>query len=258
MYSRRKHETQIMSNDLNAATFGTSAFRYAEARPRYPAALFDWIANIAPAKRLAWDAGCGSGQATVDLVSRFDSVIASDSSADQIALAPRILGIEWQVAAAEETSLPSGAVDAAIAASAFHWFAFARFYPTLLEALSPAGVFVAFGYGSSVLPSEIQQPVLDAYADLKPYWSDGNRALWRGYRDLPFPLEEISAPPFSIELAWTLTQWLDYTCTWSAYQRYVRETGRDPREQIAQQIAPLWGAGEVPVSMPLTIRAGRR
>ena len=96
-----------------------------------------------------------------------------------------------------------------------------------------------------------------AYAELKPYWADGNRALWRGYRDLPFPLEEIKDPPFAIELSWTVTQWLDYVATWSAYQRYKKETGRDPGPQIADRIAPHWGQGEQPVSMPLTVRAGR-
>ncbi len=247
-----------MSNDPNATTFGASALRYASARPRYPAALFDWIADLAPARRLAWDAGCGSGQATVDLASRFDSVIANDLSAEQIALAPSIPRIEWRVAAAHEMLLPAGGIDAAIAASALHWFDLGRFYPRLLGSLSPAGLFVAFGYGRSVLPATIQKPVLDAYSDLQPYWSDGNRALWRGYRDLPFPLEEIESPPFSIELSWTFTQWLDYTCTWSAYQRYVKETGHDPREKIAEQIGTLWGPGALPVSMPLTIRAGRR
>ena len=247
-----------MSNDLNATTFGAGALRYAAARPRYPAALFDWIADLAPARHLAWDAGCGNGQATVDLASRFDSVIATDSSAEQIALAPSMTSVEWRVGPVEETLLPASAVDAAIAANAFHWFDLARFYPTLLAALSTAGVFVAFGYGRHVLPAEIQKPVLDAYAELQRYWSDGNRALWRGYRELPFPLEEIKSPLFSIELSWTLTQWLDYTCTWSAYQRYVKETGHDPREQIVARIAPLWGTGKVAVSMPLTIRAGRR
>lgn len=123
--------------------------------------------------------------------------------------------------------------------------------------MSPAGVLVAFGYGSNVLPPDIEKPVLDTYADLQPYWSDGNRALWRGYRELSFPLEEIDAPPFSIELSWTLNQWLAYTCTWSAYQRYLKETGCDPRAQIADQLAPLWGTGVLPVSMPLTVRAGR-
>ena len=42
-----------MTNDLNATTFGASACSYAAARPRYPASLFDWIADLAPAKRLA-------------------------------------------------------------------------------------------------------------------------------------------------------------------------------------------------------------
>lgn len=119
-------------------------------------------------------------------------------------------------------------------------------------------MFVAFAYGKSVLPADIKKPVMDAYADLSAYWADGNRALWRGYGDFAFPLKEIESPPFSIELSWTVEQWLDYTCTWSAYQRYVQETGRDPRDRIYEQIAPLWGTGPMPVSMPLTIRAGRR
>lgn len=102
--------------------------RSAAARPRYPAALFDWIAALAPARHLAWDAGCGNGQATGELALRFDHVIASDSSVEQIALAPCIRGVEWRVAPAESTPLPAGAVDVAIAASAFHWFDLARFF----------------------------------------------------------------------------------------------------------------------------------
>lgn len=247
-----------MSSEANAMTFGASAACYAAARPRYPAALFDWIAALAPARSLAWDAGCGSGQATRDLATRFDAVIASDASAEQISLAPHIAGVEWRVAPVEAIELRDGAVDAAIAASALHWFDLDRFYPTLLAALAPAGVFVAFAYGKSVLPADIQIPVLNAYVDLQPYWSDGNRALWRGYRDLSFPLEEVDAPPFVIELSWTVTQWLEYSFTWSAYQRYVKETGRDPRDQISRQIERLWGSETVPVSMPLTVRAGRR
>ena len=107
----RHQDYADMSNDPNATTFGASALRYASARARYPAALFDWIADLAPARRLAWDAGCGSGQATVDLASRFDSVIANDLSAEQIALAPSIPRIEWRVAAAHEMLLPAGGID---------------------------------------------------------------------------------------------------------------------------------------------------
>lgn len=41
---------------------GVSA-AYAAFRPRYPSALFDFLAQAAPARNAAWDCGTGSGQA---------------------------------------------------------------------------------------------------------------------------------------------------------------------------------------------------
>ena len=42
--------------------FSEVAAAYAAHRPTYPPALVDLLARLAPARRLAWDAGCGSGQ----------------------------------------------------------------------------------------------------------------------------------------------------------------------------------------------------
>src|SRR5207249_12232626 len=42
--------------------FSEIAAAYAAHRPSYPAALVDFLARLAPGTRLAWDAGCGSGQ----------------------------------------------------------------------------------------------------------------------------------------------------------------------------------------------------
>ena len=53
---------------------------YAQFRPRYPAALFDFLASVAPERNLAWECACGSGQATIDLAGRFQRVIATDAS----------------------------------------------------------------------------------------------------------------------------------------------------------------------------------
>ena len=36
---------------------------YREARPTYSPKLFDWFASIAADRELAWDCGCGNGQA---------------------------------------------------------------------------------------------------------------------------------------------------------------------------------------------------
>ena len=73
--------TRRMSDAGFAEHFSTVASRYAAARPTYPQALFDWIAALAPARDRAWEAGCGSGQATRGLASVFGEVYATDPSA---------------------------------------------------------------------------------------------------------------------------------------------------------------------------------
>ena len=65
--------------------FSAVAADYAGARPEYPDALFAWIASAAPARTQAWEAGCGSGQATRGLAAHFARVHATDPSAAQVA-----------------------------------------------------------------------------------------------------------------------------------------------------------------------------
>lgn len=45
--------------------FSRQAPDYAKYRPGYPEALFSWLADRTPGHDLAWDVGCGSGQAAV-------------------------------------------------------------------------------------------------------------------------------------------------------------------------------------------------
>ena len=47
--------------------FSTQSAIYRTARPRYAPALFEWLATQAPSRTLAWDAGCGTGQASLGL-----------------------------------------------------------------------------------------------------------------------------------------------------------------------------------------------
>ena len=76
--------------------FREQAKLYAEYRPDYPAALFDFIASLALTKKLAWDCATGNGQAAVGLAEHFARVIATDASAEQISHArphPRIVSL---------------------------------------------------------------------------------------------------------------------------------------------------------------------
>ena len=102
--------------------FSGVAEGYAEARPEYPDALFDWIAAVAPATAQAWEPGCGSGQASRGLAARFDAVLATDPSAAQIARARGPANVRFAVEPGERCSLGDGAADAVCVAQALHWF----------------------------------------------------------------------------------------------------------------------------------------
>src|SRR5215471_3088586 len=108
--------------------FSSVASRYADFRPHYPPALFDYLAKLARRDALVWDCAAGSGQATIDLAARFDKVIATDGSAEQLASAPRRDNVEYRVALAEENGLADGSVGLITIAQALHWFNLERFF----------------------------------------------------------------------------------------------------------------------------------
>src|SRR5436305_11939804 len=79
---------------------------YAAHRPTYPVALVDFLAEVAPRRQLAWDCGCGSGQLSVLLAARFERVVATDASAEQIAHAAPHPKVRYAHAPAEASGLP--------------------------------------------------------------------------------------------------------------------------------------------------------
>src|SRR5678809_1112785 len=102
--------------------FSGVANRYADFRPHYPAALFDYLATLAPRDSVVWDCAAGSGQATIDLAARFERVIATDGSAEQITSAPRRTNVEYRVVLAEQSGLADESVGLITVAQALHWF----------------------------------------------------------------------------------------------------------------------------------------
>ena len=51
--------------------FSAVSAGYAAFRPRYPDALFDLLAEVAPARDAAWDCATGNGQAALGLARHF-------------------------------------------------------------------------------------------------------------------------------------------------------------------------------------------
>lgn len=240
--------------------FSGHADAYAKARPHYPASLFGWLAAQCPRRELAWDAGCGNGQATLALAEHFERVIGTEPSAAQVAAAPAHPKVAFRVEPAEAPSLDDASVDLLLVAQALHWFDQQRFHVGAHRVLRDGGVFAAVSYGLSTVDPAVDAVFARLYGEtLDAYWPPERRHVENGYRELPFPYDEITAPQFAMRLDWTLPQYLGYLATWSAAQRYRRETGRDAVAEAADAFAEAWGDPERvrEVCWPLALRVGR-
>lgn len=239
--------------------FSSVAAGYAAFRPSYPPALFDWLAAQSRTRTAVWDCACGNGQATAALADRFDLVIATDASAEQLSHAPPIPRTIWKLAVAEASGLPDGCVDAVVIAQALHWFDLTRFWPEVRRVVRPDGLVAAWCYGPTRLRhAAIDQVVQWFYDDvLGASWPANRRHIDAGYATLDFPFRRLETPPFEMRVSWTLPQFLGYVHTWSAAQRYQAATGSDPFPAFVERLTPLWGEGSHEVEWPVSILAGR-
>ncbi len=234
---------------------------YAAFRPRYPGALLDYLAGLVPSDSVVWDCAAGTGQASVDLAARFPRVIATDASARQIASAAPHPRVEYRVSLAEQSGLADRSVNLLTIAQALHWLDLARFWPEAKRVLRPGGIVAAWGYGPAVLEGEKVNRLMRDYhvGTVGPYWPPERSIVENGYRDVPFPFEEVSAPVFSMEESWTLGDLIGYLGTWSATTRYRAATGQDPLRPLAEALRALWGGDERArrIRWPLALRVGR-
>lgn len=235
---------------------------YAEFRPRYPDALFDWLADLAPRRGLAWDCATGSGQAAVALAERFERVVATDASAEQIAAATPHPRVEYRVARAETSGLAADSVDTITVAQALHWFDRPAFYAETVRALRPDGVLAAWTYGHPRLDDAGTDAAFRRFYSetVGPYWPPERALVDAGYRTIDFPFPEIEPPAFEMETRWPLAALLGYVGTWSATTRFRGERGFDPVPRLAQDLASAWGNPEEArrIRWPLAFRVGRK
>ena len=240
--------------------FSSVANRYADFRPHYPAALFDYLATLGPPDSTVWDCACGNGQASLDLAARFGKVIATDASREQIASATPHPKIEYRVAPAEQSGLGDHSVALVTVAQALHWFDFDRFYAEVKRVLKPGGVLAAWSYGMNLVQGDaVNQLVQELYAEtVGPYWPPERRLVEEGYRTIPFPFEEIRPPEFRMEANWALEQLLGYFSTWSATNRYLKANGTNPLVPLGEKLRSVWGEPESVrcVTWPLAVRIG--
>lgn len=242
--------------------FSRVAEHYAQARPTYPLALFEWLALQSRTRLLAWDVGAGSGQASVALARYFQEVVATDLSAEQLSLAPAHERIQYRAGAAHESGLDSGSVSLVTVAQALHWFDVERFHTEARRVLRRGGLIAEWSYGTFSAEDEQVNRVLQHYYHdiVGPYWPKERQHVENGYRELPFPFRTLATPSFRMDRRWTLPMMEAYLRSWSATGRMQETTGTDPLEAIEADLARAWGDPVHPllISWPLALRVGVR
>ncbi|MGE0641967.1 MAG: class I SAM-dependent methyltransferase [Thermoanaerobaculia bacterium] len=118
----------VDSHDCRAGRFTGRVADYVRARPGYPPALLDFLADrgaIFPGAIVA-DVGSGTGLFTELLLAAGVRVHAVEPNAEMRAAAEARLGGRQEFHSvdgrAEATGLPERSVDLVVAAQAFHWF----------------------------------------------------------------------------------------------------------------------------------------
>ena len=216
--------------------------------------------SLVPRRRLVWDCGTGNGQAAQGLARHFEKVIATDASESQLRHAIHAPNIEYRVAKAESSGLESGSVDLVTVAQALHWFELEPFYAEVRRVTVKGGVLAAWSYGSASAGDDLEALLRDfERGTLAAYWDARRRWVDEGYRTVPFPFAEISAPAFQLRQEWTLSQLGEYLRSWSAVAKFVRERTFDPVAPLLEQIGQHWGPpdGKRTITWPLAVRVGR-
>ncbi|RAV01417.1 class I SAM-dependent methyltransferase [Paenibacillus sp. YN15] len=132
----------------NTGKFTGKAELYAKARPGYPQAMLDRIAQAAGigAGSEVADIGAGTGIFSRALLTCGCRVYGVEPNADMRAVAERELADEQRfvpvAGTAEDTTLPGGSVDAVTVAQAFHWFDAEAFGQECRRILRPGGQVV--------------------------------------------------------------------------------------------------------------------
>jgi SAM-dependent methyltransferase len=237
--------------------FSKIATQYVRGRMGYPGKLYEFLASQCAGRGLAYDCACGSGQAAVDLTRFFEKVMATDISAELLALAPVHPDISYRRTAAEDSGIEAGSVDLLVVAQALHWFDLPRFWTEVGRVLKSGGIFAFWGYNWPEVSPSVDRVLEMLKQEIASYWPEKSEVLHNGYRSVDPPFPEVQAPVFRMSVSWMPDQYLFHLRSWSATRYFNEREGGDIVGNYESAFLDAWGTGESPVGWPLVLKVYR-
>lgn len=242
--------------------FSKQAADYARYRPRYPDAMFEYLAGLTPKHKIAWDCGTGNGQVALSLTPYFEQIYGTDASADQIAHAFAHPKVSYAVAPAEQTMLSADSIDLVTVGLAIHWFDVPRFYQEVRRVAKPAAILAVWCSGDFLQTVETEKICdwVQSYRQrIQPWVAPEVALIDANYETLPFPFDEIQPPKFQMSAQWQQTDLVGCLKTWSAVQRMIQAEGPQIFETVEADLAEIWPDAERVLTFhwPIYLRVGK-
>jgi SAM-dependent methyltransferase len=248
-------------------TFGSVAEQYDRARPSYPAAIFDDLAEIGglePGARVV-EVGPGTGKATVELVGRGYDVTGVELSPDLAEVARRNApGAEIVVAEFEHWQPEPAGFDAIVATAAYHWVDPEHRYAKPLALLTPGGA-LAVVHGHHVLPSDGDRFFAEAQDDYDAAMPHPDNApppppdqivdAWQAEFEFSRAFERIESRHHLQPLVYTADEYVDLLGTFSDHIAQPPEEREELFGRLHARIAARPG-GTVTKHFLLTLTVG--